>query len=178
MTERGLPSLDGPVLLTLPHFRKHSPPCSALRIRYPQVCSVATEACAKLPRMCANWRKAWHLFFARCVASLCRLFSNNPHRHASHSANDFRLRRVVKPPHLQSGIGVRNDEQLSSVNLAPATYVSIPQLREIDWPLVLVLPRHVADLSLARINLHKRARANDWKQREILKPNIAIHRFS
>src|ERR1039458_9173444 len=72
-------------------------------------------------------------------------------------------------------MGMRNDEQLPTINLAPTAHIAVSQLREVNRPLILVFPFHATDLSLARINLHQRTWANDRKKGEILKADVAVH---
>src|SRR5258708_1184103 len=106
--------------------------------------------------MSANWRRFRCLFVTRRISTIRCSFPNNPHRYARPSPDDFSLGRVIEPPYLQPRVRVRNDEQLPAINLAPTAHVAVSQLREVDWPFVLVCPFHGTDLSLARINLHQR----------------------
>src|SRR5580704_11088009 len=73
---------------------------------------------------------------------------------------------------------MRNHEELTAINLAPTAHVAVPQLSEVDGPFILVFPFHVADFSLARINLHQRTGANNRKKSEILETYVAIHELA
>src|SRR5580658_8446718 len=75
----------------------------------------------------------------------------------------------------QSGLRMRDRDQLPFLKLAPAAQVPIPQFDEVDGPLKLGPPRSGADLSLGRIDLDERAGPDQWIKGCILKSNVAIH---
>src|SRR5580704_1196082 len=81
-------------------------------------------------------------------------FLSNAHRNSCYPADDFRLRWIVKPSDILSCVWMRNDDQLSMVDLAPTANIAVAEFDKIDRTVKLGLPFLGADLSLSRINLH------------------------
>jgi hypothetical protein len=63
-------------------------------------------------------------------STLCAPFFNNSHRHTGYTTDDFRLRRIVEVPDRLARLRMRNHHQLPLLKLAPATAVSVSQLKE------------------------------------------------
>ena len=83
-------------------------------------------------------------------------FASNLHRYSRHSAYDFSLRGVVKPPNILVGMRVGNYDQLAS----------------------FCLPLLSTDFPLTSVNLHERTGADKGEKCVIFQPDIAVHRFA
>src|SRR5882762_1537583 len=91
---------------------------------------------------------------ARRLSNIRRFFANNLHRYSRHSAYDFSLRGVVKPPNILVGMRVGNYDQLAS----------------------FCLPLLSTDFPLTSVNLHERTGADKGEKCVIFQPDIAVHR--
>src|SRR5882762_4732819 len=92
---------------------------------------------------------------ARRLSNVRHFFANNLHRYSRHSAYDFSLRGVVKPPNILVGMRVGNHDQLTSVYLAPAANVAVSEFYEVDGTVEFCLPLLGTDFPLTSVNLYE-----------------------
>src|SRR5258708_2230944 len=105
-------------------------------------------------------------------------FADNSHGYTGHPAYDFCLRRVVKSANILVGMRVGNYDQLAPVHLTPTANVTVSQFHEVDGTVELRIPSLGADLSLICVNLHKRTGTDEWKERVVFQPDIAVYGFT
>ena len=75
------------------------------------------------------------------------------------------------------GLRRRDDNQLATIQFAPAAYVSVSQLQKIDRAVMIAVPI-AYDPCLPAVDLNERSRPNYWKHRVIFLPDIPIKRVS
>ena len=115
---------------------------------------------------------------ARRLSAFAFALDNDAHSDARDASNNLGLRRVVEPAHFLMRMRMRNHDQLSPVNLAPAAHIAISQFCKVDRPLELGCPGCRADFPFLGVDLHQRSRPNQGIQSEILQTDIAVYRFA
>jgi hypothetical protein len=73
----------------------------------------------------------------------------------------------------RSGLSGRKKHQLAAVKFAPTADVAVAQLHEVNRTVELILPI-AHDLGLARVDLHKRAWANQRKKGVVLSSDLSV----
>src|SRR6266404_2034741 len=114
----------------------------------------------------------------RAMAAFGRLLPHDSHRHSGHPAYDFSLRREVESANLLRRLWVRDDNQLTTVHLALTANIAIAELHEIDGTVKFSPPFLGADLPLAGVNLHQRARPDEGMESVVLQADVSVHRLA
>src|SRR5882762_8505452 len=70
---------------------------------------------------------------------------------------------------------MRNEDKLASLEFAPGTHIAVTQFHEIDRSLILCLPFERQDLLDAGVDLDERALPQEWVERSVLQPDVAVH---
>src|SRR5579863_117103 len=105
-------------------------------------------------------------------------FLDNTHGHARYPADDFGLRRIIEPAYVLVGLRVRNNHQLSAIDLTPTTSVARSEFHEVNRAIEFCCPFFGADFPLASVDLHQRTRADQRVERIILEADVSIDGFA
>jgi hypothetical protein len=99
-------------------------------------------------------------------------YFSDAYGHRGDSANDVRFGWESKISDLSPRLWTRNKDKLVPVEFTPTAGVTTAEFDEIDGAVELVLPIAWFYLILVLVNLDERARANQGKERVILKSDV------
>src|SRR5258707_391068 len=107
-----------------------------------------------------------------------RAYDDLLRRSLSHISGDFvpliYLAAMRQPANAARRERMREQQQMSILQLAPGTSVPIAKFHKIDWAIELGTPAHWLDFPNAGIDLHKRAGTQQRIESHIMKDVVAV----